>query len=84
VDRINKEMYFSCFRILVRIVGHIFVFFVPSFGEYQPVLLFANGRIVPAEMVRGALLQIGVLWTGLCGLIAWLVFRRKELARVIV
>ena len=32
--------------------------------------------------VRGALLEIGALWTGLVGLLGLIVFRRRELARV--
>lgn len=74
----------SAVKILIRIFGNTFVLMIPSFGHYDPVSLVADGRQVRSEMLRSAAGSIGVAWTGSCALVGWLVFRRRELARVTV
>jgi len=46
--------------------------------------LVSDGRLVPTSMVTRALFWSGFVWTGLTGLIGWLIFRGRELARVTV
>lgn len=84
VDRIREGEYFSSFRIVVKVLGLTVMAVVPSFAEFSPVSLMSDGRLVSWQMLGAALWKVGLLWTGLATLLAWLLFRRKELARVIV
>ena len=47
-------------------------------------LVVADGRPVPPGMVAHAVIWSGGVWTGFVGLIGWLIFRGRELARVTV
>ncbi len=71
------------FKFVLKGIGTTFMALVPSFGELDPVPMVSDGRVVPDAMMWKAL-QVGVFWTGLAGVIGWLIFRRRELARVIV
>lgn len=71
-------------KILVRLLGNSFVLLIPSFSDYDPVWLLADGRQIGANLIVSAIIRIGVVWTGTCAFIAWLIFDRRELARVTV
>jgi hypothetical protein len=71
-------------KILIRLVGNTFVLLVPSFSDYNPVPLIADGRIVDATMLGRGVIRVGVIWTGLCALLGWAIFRGRELSRVTV
>lgn len=71
-------------RLPIRLVGQTFVTLVPSFSEFDPVPLLADGRIVSPQLLGRALLWVGLVSAGACGVIGWFIFRRRELARVTV
>ena len=71
-------------KIIIRLVGDGFMLLVPSLSDYNPIPLVSDGRWVPPQMLGGAVIWVGAVWTGVVGLIAWLIFRRRELARVTV
>ena len=71
-------------KILVRLLGNSFVLLIPSFSDYDPVWLLADGRHVGGELIVSAIIRMGAVWTGACALIAWVIFDRRELARVTV
>ncbi len=81
---INEGKYDELIKMLIKLVGTSFVTIAPSFGDLNPTPLASDGRLVPWRMVMRALLWCGVIWTGLAGLIGWLIFRGRELARVTV
>jgi hypothetical protein len=72
----------EAFKTLVRIFGETAINFVPAFSEYNPVPLVSDGRLVPLAMTGKAVLMIGVVWGGGTAVIAWMIFRRRELARI--
>ena len=76
--------FWDAFKILVRLLGNTFVLLIPSFSDYDPVALIADGRWVPYDMILAAVVRVGGVWTGFCGLLGWLIFRRRELAQVTV
>jgi len=71
-------------KTVIRVVGETFMAIVPSLSDYNPVPLVSDGREVSLDKLLWAVLTIGVIWGGGCAIGAWLVFRRRELARVTV
>ena len=72
------------FKLCIKLLGDIVLFIVPSFSRYNPTSQLANGRAVDMSLVGNSLLYVGVVWTGAVAFIGWLVFRKKELAKVTV
>ncbi len=52
------------------------------FSDYAAIPQVVDGRLFPWSDVLSCALWVGVLWTGLAGVIGWLIFRSRELARV--
>ena len=71
-------------RLLLRIAGEFVVHSIPSFEQYEAVSLLSSGRLVSAGAVGRAALSIGLLGGGGCAVVAWWIFRRRELARIVV
>lgn len=76
--------YYDLFKMLIKLIASGFMLVTPSFGELNPTPLVADGRLVPPGMVAHAVIWSGGVWTGFVGLIGWLIFRGRELARVTV
>jgi hypothetical protein len=53
-----------------------------KYGQFRPIGSLVEGRYIAWGAVGGCALWIGLLWTGVAGLAGWLIFQRKELARV--
>jgi hypothetical protein len=56
----------------------------PSLARNDPVSAITGGELVSFPVLGLTLLKVGLLGSGVCGLAAWLIFRRRELARIIV
>jgi hypothetical protein len=83
-QRIAAGEVWAAFKVLIRLIGTAFMLLVPNFGAYNPTPLLADGRLVSLQMLGRAVAQIGLVWTGAVGVIGYLIFRSRELARVIV
>jgi hypothetical protein len=79
-----KPDFYKALKVIVRLWGQFFLLIVPSFSDFDPVPFLVDGRRIRFEMIRDCFFFMGVLWTLISLLIAWLIFRTKELARVIV
>ncbi len=53
-----------------------------KYGEVTPTTSLVDGRVVTVAVVGQSILWIGLVWTGSVGVVALVVFRRRELARV--
>lgn len=84
VAKLGAGEIWEAIKIIIRLIGSGFMLLVPSLGDYNAIPLISDGRWVPPRMLGGALLWVGVVWTGVTALIAWLIYRRRELARVTV
>ncbi|MEX0654812.1 MAG: ABC transporter permease subunit [Phycisphaeraceae bacterium] len=71
-------------KLLIRLFGQTFMLLVPAFGEFNPTPLLADGLTVSWTLLRNAILQVGLIWTGLTAVVGWAIFRSRELARVTV
>ena len=77
------EFWAGC-KVLIRLVGDTFLQLIPSLSEYNPVPAISGGRLIGIELLWTMLWKVGVVWTGVCACVSWVVLRRRELARVIV
>jgi hypothetical protein len=84
LDLFIEGKYYDLFKMLIKMIASGFMLIAPSFGELNPTPLISDGRLVPVDMVARAVIWSGGIWTGLVGLIGWLIFRSRELARVTV
>lgn len=61
-----------------------FMTLVPNFSAYDPIGQIEKGKIVPWEMLGQCGLHMILIKGGLLGLFGYMIFRFRELARVIV
>ena len=80
VQTVGEGQWWDAVRIPVSLIGSAFVAAVPSFAEHNPVPLVADGRMVGWPLVGSTLWRIGLVWTGACGAVGWLIFKHRELA----
>ncbi len=82
IAKLGDGAVWDAMKIIIKLFGSLVVWALPSLSEFSPSAMVADGRLVPAQMVFDATWQMGLLWTGLVGVIAWLIFRRREVAAV--
>lgn len=82
--RLSEGQVWETVKITVKLVGQAVMLLVPSLGEYSPISLIADGRVVGQDVVVSAAGRIGVVWSGLCGAVGWVALRRRELAQITV
>lgn len=83
-DSIASGDFVALLKLVAKLIGDITLLIVPSFGYYNSTPLIADGRMVPVELVTESIFFVGFIASGFCLLVGWLIFRRKELARVTV
>ena len=71
-------------KLIVALIGQAFTTIVPAFDRYSGGELLSGGRLVSFGRVGEALWKVGLWWGGLAGLAGYLLFRKKELARITV
>ena len=81
---IGEGDFYELFKMLIKAIATGFLLITPSFGEFDPTPLISDGRQVPWGMVGHAAWRAGLLWTGCVGVLGWLIFKARELARVTV
>ncbi len=84
VAKLAEGEFWDAFKVIVRTIGELFTFIVPDLSKYNPTPLIADGKAVTWSLLGGALLWVGVLWTGLLGLLATWIFGRREIAQITV
>ena len=83
-DKLSTGDIWAAVKIIIRLIGSAFTAMVPAFGTYNPTPNLTDGRLVSWHLVLSALLWIGGVSTSALGVVAHLIFRKRELARVIV
>jgi len=76
--------YWDGIKVIIRMIGSGFLMLVPSFAEHNPAPLLADGRNVSWRQVGDATLWVGLIWTGVLAVVAFVLFKTREIARVIV
>jgi len=71
---------------LLKLAAHTIAWTVSTalqkFGEFSPTPLVVDGRLFSWQQVWGSILWIGVLWTGAAAVVAYVIYQRRELAKV--
>jgi len=84
--QISKELgegeYFEIIKLAARLLGMAFISLIPSLSDYNPIPLVSKGRLVSVELLSRSVFMVGIIWTGVVGLLAWYFFKRKELAKL--
>ncbi len=68
---------------LTQILGGLVVFVMPQFGKYDAVEGLSRGHLVSGGDVLEAGVMMVLVWSLLVGFCGWLIFRSRELARIV-
>ena len=71
-------------KMWIALIGRAFMLLMPDLSSFSPTEPLARGRIIEWSLVARAGLWVGLVSTGTAAVAAWLIFRFRELARVIV
>jgi len=71
-------------KLIIGFIAKMAMLLVPSYGEFNPGPKLAEGVVVPNSMIFGALIRVGLLWTGVVTALGLFLFYRRELAKVTV
>ncbi|MEO0600036.1 MAG: ABC transporter permease [Myxococcota bacterium] len=82
IDKLGSGDGDDAVRILISLVGMGFMAAIPPLGQYDPHPVIIEGRLVSWWWLGNSALWVGVAWTGALLALGYLMFRRKELARV--
>ena len=80
---LSEGKYYDGALRLFKILGGFIVSWMPKFGQYDPSSALSQGKLVSIDLVVYAGLNIVLLWSVITGFIGWLIFRARELARVV-
>ena len=82
--RIGDGKFYDAFRVILRLIAEGFMLLIPSFGKFPVADPLSNGEAIRGSLVFKAFWQVGLLWTGIVGLVGLLLFSKREIARVTV
>ncbi|MEE2906476.1 MAG: hypothetical protein VX527_01450 [Planctomycetota bacterium] len=68
------------FESSIRGLAQAMVFMLGAFGEYHPVGLLVEGRLVSWKSVLTSFLRLELIWGGLSLVVGWVVLRSRQLA----
>lgn len=80
LSKIAQGDLWEALKMLVRLFCGMVLQVMPTLSDFDPGRLLADGRQIPANMLTDAIWKMGLLWSGLCGLIGYAIFRKRELA----
>lgn len=84
IDSIGQGEIFQACKVIIELTGRTFMLMVPDFAGYNPVTRINDGLLIPWFEVGTAFFWVGVVATGIVGLIGFAIFRGKEMAQVTV
>ena len=79
LDAVNNEGHES-----VGVVIRYIMMPIPHLASYEPAILLEKGRMIGYDMIGKCLFMLILIKGGILSCIGYLLFRRKELARVVV
>ena len=80
----DREGVSGLFRDVVAVLYQVAFFIIPDFSKFDGVEMLVDGRNVTLTWVLTAIAQLGILGTGSLGLLACLLFQRREVSEVSV
>lgn len=80
----DREGVPGVFRDVVGVLYQVAFFIIPDFSKFDGTEMLVDGRNVTLTWVLTAIGQLGILGTGSLGLLACLLFQRREVSEVSV
>jgi ABC-type transport system involved in multi-copper enzyme maturation permease subunit len=80
-DYLRKGEYWEAFKVIMAVVGELFVKVIPSFDRYDAVPAVATGMNVSVWTVLECILRVGIVAPIVLGLLAWFCFEQRDLVR---
>jgi len=80
-DFLKQGEYWEAFKVIMAVVGELFVKVIPSFDRYDAVSAVATGMNVSAWTVLECILRVGIVAPVVLGLLAWFCFEQRDLVR---
>jgi len=80
-DFLKKGEYWEAFKVIMAVVGELFVKVIPSFDRYDAVTAVACGMNIGAWTVAECILRVGIVAPVVLGLLAWFCFEQRDLVR---
>ena len=80
-DFLKKGEYWEAFKVIMAVVGELFVKVIPSFDRYDAVTAVATGMNVSVWTVLECILRVGLVAPVVLGLLAWFCFEQRDLVR---
>jgi ABC-type transport system involved in multi-copper enzyme maturation permease subunit len=80
-DFLRKGEYWEAFKVIMAVVGEVFVKVIPSFDRYDAVTAVATGMNVSVWTVLECILRVGIVAPVVLGLLAWFCFEQRDLVR---
>jgi hypothetical protein len=80
-DFLKQGEYWEAFKVIMAVVGELFVKVIPSFDRYDAVTAVATGMNIGIWTVVECLLRVGIVAPVVLGLLAWFCFDRRDLVR---
>jgi hypothetical protein len=80
-DLLKKGEYWEAFKVIMAVVGEVFVKVIPSFDRYDAVTELATGMNIDAWTMLECLIRVGIVAPLVLGLIAWFCFEQRDLVR---
>lgn len=80
-DFVAKGEYWEAVKVIMAIIGEVFVKVIPSFDRYDAVTAVATGMNVSAWTVFECIVRVGIVAPVILGLLAWFCFEQRDLVR---
>jgi len=66
----------------IRWINNILITVLGKYGDYTPRALVVEGKLFSWGELASCAFWIGIVWTGIVAALAWIIYQRKELAKV--
>lgn len=78
----NPQDLLGWFTFILKGIGWSVSTMLSKFAAFRSTVLIVDGRMFGWKELASCALWIGVVWTGLTCFVGWLIYRKRELAKV--
>jgi len=82
-EKLSAGELWDALKLIIRLIASTILFLMPSISDFTTNPFLSEGRQIPRDLLVDAVWKMGLLWTGVVGLIGLFLFQRKELAKVV-
>ena len=82
--KVSEGELYETVKIGVSAIAQIWLFVVPDLSSANGTNMIRDGLLITWSSVGNAFFRVVVVSSTICCILGWLIFRRRELARVVV